>query len=95
MLLGGGEAGSPVKLVGGAGLIPRLRPQPSTTEEGGQSTEGLQSRCCQLQSELEKMRRQLSTEREEFLLKQGKMEDSLSAAHKTNQELEVSTQHTY
>ena len=33
------------------------------------------------------MRRQLTTEIEEFLLKQGKMED---AAHMTNHELEVS-----
>lgn len=37
------------------------------------------------------VRRQLATEREEFHVKECKMEASLNTAHKTNQELEVCT----
>ena len=89
MSLGGGEAGSPVKMGGAPGLVSRLRPQASMADEGGRSSEGLQGKCSQLQGELERARRQLATEREEFHLKECKMEASLSTAHKANQELEV------
>ena len=89
--IGRGEAGSPVKMGGaGAGLVPRLRPQTSTAEEGGQgSSQRLQSKLSGLQSELERTRRQLATEREEFHLKEAQIEASLNTAHKANQELEV------
>ena len=87
---GRGETGSPVKVGGAAGLVPRLRPQARATgDEGGQSSERLQSKLCGLQSELEKTRRQLATEREEFHLKEAQIEVSLNTAHKANQELEV------
>ena len=85
--LGGSDAGSPVKM-GVSCLTPSLRPQLGSTNEG-EGRERLQSKCSQLQSELEKMRRQLDTEREEFHVKECKMEASLNTAHKTNQELEV------
>ena len=82
--------GSPVKVGGAAGLVQRLRPQARATgDEGVQSSDRLQSKLCGLQSELEKTRRQLATEREEFHLKEAQMEVSLNTAHKTNQELEV------
>ena len=92
--VGGGEAGSPVKMGGAPGLVSRLRPQASMADEGGRSSEGLQGKCSQLQGELERARRQLATEREEFHLKECKMEASLSTAHKANQELEVRALHT-
>ena len=80
--------GSPVKVGGAAGLVQRLRPQARATgDEVG--LERLQSKLCGLQSELEKTRRQLATEREEFHLKEAQMEISLNTAHKANQELEV------
>ena len=73
-----------------AGLVSRLHPQASS-EERGQSVERLQSRVGGLQTELEKMRRQLATEREEFHLKEAQMEASIKTAHKANQELEVNS----
>ena len=84
---GGSDAGSPTKM-GVAGLSPRLRPEMGGTNEV-QGVERLQGKCSHLQGELEKVRRQLATEREEFHVKECKMEASLTTAHKTNQELEV------
>ena len=79
--------GSPVKM-GVAGLVQRLHPQGAAPGDA-QGVERLQSRCSQLQTELEKMRRELATEREEFHLKEAKMETSLNTAHKANHELAV------
>lgn len=83
----GSEAGSPVK-VGVAGLS-RLHPQATISNDTQGGMERLQSKCSHLQSELEKMRRQLATQRDEFHVKECKMEASLNTAHKANQELEV------
>ncbi len=51
--------------------------------------ENLKARCKQLVSELDKARKALQTEREEFHLKESRLEANLTAAKKANLELEV------
>ena len=51
--------------------------------------EGLQSRCKQLQEELDSTRRSNSQGREEVQLQMSKLEASLTAERKTNVELQV------
>ena len=51
--------------------------------------ESLQVRCKQLQEELEKTRRGWSSDRDDFHLRESKLEASLTAAKKANMELEV------
>ncbi len=51
--------------------------------------ENLKARCKQLATELDKARKTMHTEREEFHLKETKLEASLTASRKANLELEV------
>jgi len=51
--------------------------------------EALQTRCRQLQEELDASRRTLHSQREEAHFRESKLEASLTAAKKTNAELQV------
>ena len=62
---------------------------PPTPSKVSLDLEHLRGRCKLLQEELDRLRRTLSTEREENQLKMSKMEASLNAAKKANMELEV------
>lgn len=70
------------------GYSPRL--SPATPTKATFDLEALQARCKQLQEELDKMRRAWNNEREEFHLRESKLEANLNATRKTNAELEVS-----
>ena len=61
-----------------------------TPSKSALDLEHLQARYRQLQEELDKCRNMLSAEREQFGLKESKLEASLNTMKKANQELEVS-----
>jgi hypothetical protein len=64
---------------------------PTTPTKVTLDFESLQLRCRQLQDELDKTRRGWRSDREEFNLRESKLEASLAAARKASLELEVST----
>lgn len=66
-----------------------LTPAPTMPSKLTFDLESLQLRCKQLQEELDRTRRNWSSDREESRLRESKLEANLSAARKANVELEV------
>lgn len=79
---------APFPIDGSPSLSTRLTP--TTPTKLTLDLESLQLRCKQLQEELAKTRRGWSSDREEFHLRESKLEANLTAARKANAELEVS-----
>ena len=65
------------------------RAPPSPPNASLVELENLKTRCKDLIAELDKTRKTLHTEREEFHMKETKLEASLTATRKANLELEV------